>query len=66
MCVITKPLGFLIFHKTMCLVPTSPSGLILMYKTATHNLNELSFKLLHHTPIFVRPLFKGLVSGAVT
>lgn len=66
MCVITNPLCFLIFHKIMCLVPTSSSGLILTYNTAPQNLNELHFKLLHDPLVFVKPWFKGLVSGAVT
>lgn len=50
----------------MCLVPTSPSVLILMHNTAPQNLNELHFKLLHDPPVFGKTLFKGLVSGAVT
>lgn len=65
MCVITNPLCFLIFHKIMCLVPTSSSVLILTYNTAPQNLNELHFKLLHDPLVFVKPWFKGLVSGAV-
>lgn len=66
MCVITNSLCFLIFHKIMCLAPTSRSVLILTYNTALQNLNELHFKLLHDPLVFVKPCFKGLVSGAVT